>query len=192
MRWQNMFMVSVKLTRKKMLITAVALVLAASAGMFWSRYRGGEVMETTKPEVKSVSEKEQKSEKTGEASKAEKKAKTKIKKVAGKTNDQRIAFIGSFGWEVNPEAAEVMEVIIPKEFDDVYKEYNSIQKMQGCDLSQYAGKRCKRYSYEILNYPGGATDVRVNLLVYNNKIIGGDVCTLQAGGFMHGFAPDSN
>lgn len=177
-----MFMVSVKVTRKKVFITALVLVLAVSAGVFWSRY-SGEAVETTKPETAGVSAREQKS---GNSEKP-----INIKKAAGKTNDQRIEFIKSFGWEVNAEAAEVMEVIIPKEFDDVYKGYNSIQKMQGFDLSGYAGKRCKRYSYEVLNYPGDVGEVRINLLVQNNKIIGGDVCSMQEGGFMHGFAHEA-
>lgn len=179
-----MFIVSVKLSPKKVLIAGLALALAVSAGVFAVRANSGKVVETSKAKPESASEKAVTTEKKESP---EKKAKTNVKKVAGKTNDQRMEFIKSFGWEVSAEPAEVMEVIIPKEFDDVYKEYNSIQKMQGCDLSKYAGKRCKRYSYDILNYPNGVENVRINLLVYKDKIVGGDVCTLNAGGFMHGF-----
>ena len=61
-------------------------------------------------------------------------------------------------------------------------------RQQGCDLSKYAGKRCKRYTYVIENYPGQAEGVRANILVYKNKVIGGDVCSVELDGFMHGFA----
>ena len=88
---------------------------------------------------------------------------------------------------VEPEADEVVEVQIPKEFDDVFTNYNAIQKTQGCNLEKYAGKRCKRYTYVVTNYPGQTDNVRANILVYKDRVIGGDVCSLELGGFMHGF-----
>lgn len=54
------------------------------------------------------------------------------------------------------------------------------------DLSRYKGKRCKRYSYTVLNYPGGVQNVRLNLLICGNKIVGGDVSSLGLDGFMRG------
>ncbi len=44
-----------------------------------------------------------------------------------------------------------------------------------------------RYTYEITNYEGYEGTVYVNLLVYRNKIVGGDVCSADASGFIHGF-----
>lgn len=111
----------------------------------------------------------------------------KMKKVPAKTEAERMSFITSYGWEVEAEPAEIMEVVIPKEFDEVYEQYNAIQKRQGCDLKEYAGKRCKRYSYVVTNYPGTEDAVRINILVYKNKVIGGDVCSLAVEGFIHGF-----
>lgn len=109
-----------------------------------------------------------------------------IKRQSGKTEEQRQEFLTALGWVVNPEPDEVVEVIIPKNFDDVYENYNNIQKEQGMDLSRYKGKRCKRYSYTVLNYPGGAQNVRLNLLVCGNKIVGGDVSSMGLDGFMQG------
>jgi len=111
----------------------------------------------------------------------------RAKKVSGKTNQDRLNFITSFGWEVQEEPVEILEVIIPKEFDEVYKEYNNIQRAQGYNLEDHAGKRCKRYSYEITNYPGTDQPVRFNVLVLRNKIIGGDISSLDENGFIHGF-----
>lgn len=104
-----------------------------------------------------------------------------------KTNDDRIAFLTTFGWEVSREAIEIEDVTIPDEFDDVYKQYNELQKSQGLDLSKYRGKSVKRYTYLVSNHPSGENEVYANLLIYKNKIIGGDVCSAKYGGFMHGF-----
>lgn len=102
-------------------------------------------------------------------------------------NEQRVEFIKSFGWEIDKEPIEVKEVIIPSEFNDVFSNYNSIQKKQGFNLEKYKGKTVKRYCYNVLNYPNTEDDVRINLLVLDNKIIGGDVCSVKLDGFMHGF-----
>jgi hypothetical protein len=112
-----------------------------------------------------------------------------LKKAPGKSNQDRLSFITSFGWEVEEEPAEVMEVIIPKEFDEIYREYNNLQRAQGYNLEDIAGKRAKRYSYVITNYPGTDKPVRCNLIVYKNKIVGGDISSLDPGGFIHGFEP---
>lgn len=108
-----------------------------------------------------------------------------------KTEEERIAFLEAFGWEVSTDNCEVREVIIPKEFDTVYLQYNELQQTQGCNLTRYAGKRCKRYTYTVVNHPSGEQPVYCHLLQYGNKIIGGDVCAAEQDGFMHGFKMES-
>lgn len=103
------------------------------------------------------------------------------------TEEDRIAFIRSFGWEVADREGEVTEVTIPREFDDVYKQYNLIQKAQGLDLQDYRGCKVIRYTYQITNYPTGEDGVLINLLVYGDRVIGGDVMSPRLDGFMHGF-----
>ena len=104
-----------------------------------------------------------------------------------KTDEDRIAFLGQFGWEVKPTAIEVKETKIPKEFDTVFSTYNELQKRQGLDLSDYKGKAITRYTYEITNYPDYEGTVYANLIIYKNKVIGGDICTADVDGFIHGF-----
>ncbi|MBQ7115508.1 MAG: DUF4830 domain-containing protein [Clostridia bacterium] len=107
------------------------------------------------------------------------------------TNEQeRLAFISHYGWEVDVEAVEVQEVVIPDVFDDVYNNYNQIQLKQGFDLEKYAGQRVKRWTYNVRNYPDTSPEddyIRLNLLVSDGVIIGGDVCSVKLDGFMHGF-----
>ena len=101
-------------------------------------------------------------------------------------NDSRIAFLGAFGWETGPQPASIEEVVIPKTFGEVYTQYNDLQKAQGLDLSKYAGKTVRRYTYEVLNYPGAEDPVYADLLIYKNRVIGADVCSAKLAGFMHG------
>lgn len=105
-------------------------------------------------------------------------------------NKERLIFVSQFGWEVENEPDEVCEIIIPQEFDEVYNKYNEIQLKQGCDLRDYSGKRVKRWTYIIKNYPGyDETDtcVRINLLIFDGMVIGGDVSSTELSGFMHTF-----
>ena len=102
------------------------------------------------------------------------------------TNEQRIAFIESFGYELRTEPLEVAEVAIPTEFDEIYNEYNKIQKEQGFDLTPYRGKRVTRYTYKVKNYPGQDENVRADILVYENRVIGGNICSVLEDGFVHG------
>ena len=105
-------------------------------------------------------------------------------------NKERLSFVSQFGWEVESEPDEVSEIIIPQEFDDVYNNYNEIQLQQKCDLRDYCGKRVKRWTYIIKNYPGYTetdTCVRINLLIYDGMVIGGDVSSTELSGFMHTF-----
>ena len=76
---------------------------------------------------------------------------------------------------------------MPSEFDRVFASYNEIQKRQGLDLTKYAGRKVMRYTYEITNYEGEEGKVYANILVYRNKVIGGDICSARVDGFIHGF-----
>ena len=79
-------------------------------------------------------------------------------------------------------------MLIPKEMDESYNEDLALQSGQGFDLEKYAGKRAKRYTYEITNYPTGEAGVQVNLLIYKNTVIAGEVLSPQLDGFLHGLA----
>ena len=104
--------------------------------------------------------------------------------------EQRAAFLSQFGWEFAPDPVEVTEVIVPSDFSKGYTEYAEMNKAAGFDLEPYKGLRAKRWTYEILNYPGYENKtgyIRANVLVYEGMVIGGDICSLEQGGFMHSF-----
>ncbi len=102
-----------------------------------------------------------------------------------KTEEDRVAYLQEWGWQVNPQAALVEELELPGEFGEEYSQYLELQTGQGFDLGKYAGKRVRRYTYEVLNYPTGETGVVAHLLVYRNTVIGGEVL---GGSFLHGLA----
>lgn len=104
-----------------------------------------------------------------------------------KTNEDRLEFLTEYGWQANPEALAVEELLLPSEFDDSFSDYLSLQSAQGFDLAKYAGKRIKRYTYEITNHPSGEGTVHANLLVYKNTVVGGEILSAQPDGFIHGF-----
>ena len=104
------------------------------------------------------------------------------------SNDGRVRFLQSFGWEVVSSPKESGQVLIPKETNEVFERYNALQKCQNYDLSQFAGKKVMRYVYEVKNYPGATEPVYATLLVHKNKVIGGDVTNTAPGGKIQGFA----
>lgn len=97
-------------------------------------------------------------------------------------NDSRVAFLKSFGWEVVNSPKESGQVLIPQEPNPVFERYNALQKCQGYDLSKFAGKKVMRYVYTVENYPGATEPVYATLLVFKNKVIGGDVTDTAPGG----------
>lgn len=112
--------------------------------------------------------------------------------VAGvSTNEKRVQYIESFGWTVEPQPLEVVEVTIPRTFGAVYRNYNTLQKKQGFDLADFKGKRVKRWTYRVTNYPGVEGEVRCNLLLYDDRVIGGDISTVAIDGFMQGLSRGS-
>lgn len=104
-----------------------------------------------------------------------------------KTAEDRIGFLAQFGWEVEETPVEETEVQIPAEFDKVFAGYNEIQKSQGLDLARYKNKKVMRYTFTVTNYPDYKGKVLANVLIYRNKVIGGDICTADVHGFIHGF-----
>ncbi|MDR0862879.1 MAG: DUF4830 domain-containing protein [Oscillospiraceae bacterium] len=103
-----------------------------------------------------------------------------------KDNESRIKYLNAQGWEVEAEPIEEQTVVIPREFSSVYEQYNKLQLEQGFDLSQYGGIEAVRYTYRVTNYPDAGVSAVVDLIVYNNAVIAGDVQSNALDGFMVG------
>ncbi|MBO4693298.1 MAG: DUF4830 domain-containing protein [Clostridia bacterium] len=96
--------------------------------------------------------------------------------VNGRTNAQRVAFIKSLSMTPDDSMVEIKKINIPLKFSDVYKNYNEMQIQSGYDLSRYKGVKATLYTYPVGKINSSNNDeYYVNLIVYNGRIIGGDV-----------------
>lgn len=89
------------------------------------------------------------------------------------------------GWQVGDSNQKT--ITVPRNWDTVYTDYNALQKQQGYDLTPYKGKQVQLYTYEITNYTGYDQGIVADLLVYEGRVIGSDLCNTSAkDGFMLG------
>lgn len=106
----------------------------------------------------------------------------------GGTDEERAAYLGTFGWSINAVPKETQTVTIPNAEDNkVFARYNELQVSQGFDLLKYAGKEVTRFVYEILNYPNATAPVYAGVLVHEGRIIGGEITDTSPEGVIHGF-----
>ena len=115
-------------------------------------------------------------------------ASTQISHKGIRTHKDQVAYLAQYGWQTSSEPTAVEELIIPEQFDERYDQYLQLQRKQGFELEAYAGKRVKRYTYQILNHPTGESGVIANLLIHKNTVVGGEVLSPNLNGFLHGLS----
>jgi len=81
--------------------------------------------------------------------------------------------------DVSEKPYEVVRITVPTEFNAVWENYNNLLREKGYDLTPYKGKKCTRYTYLI-----PSQSARANILVYEGKIIGGDISSITLDGIM--------
>ena len=104
---------------------------------------------------------------------------------AVKTEKARVAYLADCGWSVETPALKEETVLIPKQFNAVFETYNELQKQQGFDLTRYAGKEVKLYTYKVVDSNLGE-NVIATLYVSGGNVVGGDVHSTALDGFMCG------
>ena len=102
-------------------------------------------------------------------------------------NDDRLAYLNGLGWQTSSQPIATEELLIPEEFDESYTGYLQLQADQGFDLTQYKGRRVKRYTYQLTNYPAQDEPVQISLLIYKNRVVGGQIQS-SSGSFLHGLS----
>lgn len=102
----------------------------------------------------------------------------------GKTNAQRVAFIKSMGLVPQEECIGNKDIVIPERFGMVYENYNKLQLKAGYDLELYKGSDATVFTYSVETPNGYSGDAVANLIVYNGRIIGGDISSRELDGFM--------
>lgn len=106
----------------------------------------------------------------------------------GRTEEERVQYLASLGYTADASSVEVRELAIPDTFDAVFEEYNRLQQTAGMDLTPYCNKQVKRYTYAVTGHPDAETAL-ATLLVYDGRIVGGDVADAVADGFIQGLTP---
>ena len=96
---------------------------------------------------------------------------------------QRVAYLESLGWQVDPEPLETLQFLMPETLEEPYLSYNQLQLEQGFDLTECCGRQLSRYTYRVTNYPGRASGVPANLYVCEDVLAGGDIFCPGADGF---------
>lgn len=92
-----------------------------------------------------------------------------------RSSEDRVAYLNRLGWQAAEPPVQTEALMIPETFDESYADYLALQAAQGFDLTKYAGKRIKRYVYDITNYPDPGVSMQAALLVFKNKVIGGQL-----------------
>lgn len=83
-------------------------------------------------------------------------------------DDEQCTFLEQF--VLSPlKIIDSCKVTIPTEFNEIYEEYNELQKSIGLDLEKFKGKSVQKITYELEN---SKTKFAV-LLIYKGKVIGG-------------------
>ncbi|MFI3253435.1 MAG: DUF4830 domain-containing protein [Eubacteriales bacterium] len=109
-----------------------------------------------------------------------------------KTQNQRLAYLQEWGWEVEETALSSQTLLIPDLLDESYDAYVALQTAQGFPpLSQFQGETVERYTYAVTNYPTGEEGIQVNLLLFQGEVIGGEVLSPTVNGILHGLEKPS-
>ena len=88
------------------------------------------------------------------------------------TNEQRVAYLESLGWQVLPEPVATMDLQLPEDL-----------KAQWGDC---AGQVVRRFTYTVTNYPDVPDGVQVNLFTCGDRLVGGDIIATGENGFQTG------
>lgn len=110
-----------------------------------------------------------------------------LKGVFGSVSAEEAAdFLEGMGWELEAGSCKTDEIVIPKEFSEVYERYNALQLRQGYDLTKYKTDTVIRYTFKVKNLEG-YENALAHVLTKGGKIIGGDICSSDLSGIMTGF-----
>lgn len=101
-----------------------------------------------------------------------------------RTEGDRVSLLSRLGYTVKGAPIEEVSFTVPEEFDRALAGYNELQKQGGLDLSRYKKKTLTRYTYELEKYDGYDGKVYVNLILFHDRVVAGDVCSADPSGFV--------
>lgn len=84
----------------------------------------------------------------------------------------------NFGIKTDGQPVSAEKIRIPMTFNELYEEYNALQKNIGMDLEQYKGEECMQYRFDV------SDELYLNLIVFDGHFIGGDLSEKEWNGTM--------
>ena len=103
------------------------------------------------------------------------------------TNEERISYLNSLGWEVEePEPIETLDLKLPEDLLTSWADYVALQDSQNLPFGSFAGQTVQRYTYRISNYPDVPNGVQANLYLCGDEVVGGDIIATGKKGFQAG------
>ena len=109
-------------------------------------------------------------------------------KIDGSTHFIRASYLKSLGYIIEETDISSKNIIIPKDFSDVYSGYNDLQKQAGFDLSKYKGQEATVYTYKL----SSDKETEIHLIISDGFIIGGDIASIRLDGEMKPLKPIKN
>lgn len=103
--------------------------------------------------------------------------------VTAATAEERVAYLQSFGWQVESQPVETLDLQLPDNLQEDWGSYIVLQQGQGLPFADYGGQTVRRYTYAVTNYPEIAKGVQANLFLCGDTVIGGDIIFTGQGGF---------
>lgn len=100
------------------------------------------------------------------------------------TNDERVAYLASLGWTVDPDPIEMIRLTLPEELVEPYRSYNELQAQQGFDLTPYLGETLERCTYAVTNHPSHTHGCQADLYLRDGVIVAGDIICTGEGGYI--------
>lgn len=107
------------------------------------------------------------------------------------SNEDRVAWLTSMGWEVEATPSSELSVVIPAKFDELYSQYAILQRQGGFRLEKHRGKTADKYCYTITNYGSGEQTAVASILQRGDRIIAADLSSARLGGFLKPMLPRS-
>ena len=103
--------------------------------------------------------------------------------ITAATAEARVAYLEGFGWQVNQQPIETLDLQLPERLENEWETYAKLQEGQNLPFADFAGQAVKRYTYTVTNYPDIPQGVQANLYLWGDQIIGGDIIVTGQGGF---------
>ena len=105
------------------------------------------------------------------------------KTIKGEDTDMRQNYLTLLGYDLDEGSEEKTLITIPDDFGTTYSDYNKKQTSAGFNLSKFKGYDATVYTYSLSGFEN-CNGVWANLIVIDGKIVGGDISSIENGGFI--------